>query len=620
MLHRVLSVVLAIVVVGCDDSSPSTDGAAQARDGSIRNPNDGSAGTIDAWSPNSVGDAGRISPIDRVFNDTVLSDDAAGALFDGAPTASLPALPILYPLDHSAMPANVLSPTIQWEGGVQGDVLRVRLTRGPSTITAYLPLAAPFSYQAPQRDFSDLIASGGPGDLRIELTYHTASSGISTSSTVDVRIAEGRLYGSVYYWNLNNAETERLDAATGARDIPVPLLATPPPRIPFAERCMACHTVSRDGTKVHASNLTNSFAFDVSTTPGAYIFGVGPTAPITMEFASYSPDSRYLIGTQASEGSPSAVYQGILTPRGSSPLQLRDGVTGQSVATTLPTEDAIFAAWSPDGARVAYTNAAETTWNLNPTTSQLMLLDVDYSTTPPIFQRSRAWLNGASVSGAEMGEAIAHPTWAPDSEWLVFQHGPRMFSSTPAEVNRTPGFGEGERWPAALYLIARDSITPRRLTRASGVNAWWPSFSPFITAETVNGATHRFAWVLFFSRRDYGNGTAGTAGSNFRQLWISAIDLDDASEDPSFAPYWIPGQDRRAHNAAAYWAPEACRANGDQCESGAECCTGVCDSSGVCVPPSDGCIPAGERCGADSDCCGAPDVLCVGNICDVFLF
>jgi hypothetical protein len=123
-------------------------------------------------------------------------------------------------------------------------------------------------------------------------------------------------------------------------------------------------------------------------------------------------------------------------------------------------------------------------------------------------------------------------------------------------------------------------------------------------------------WLAFYSTRDYGNAQVGTRGTNRRQIWVAAIDANaPAGSDPSFVAYWLPGQNVRDHNVAAYWAAEACRMNGSECRTNSECCSGRCNASGRCEPPpAMECRRRGQTCSMDGDCCMG--LRCFGNVCE----
>jgi hypothetical protein len=102
---------------------------------------------------------------------------------------------------------------------------------------------------------------------------------------------------------------------------------------------------------------------------------------------------------------------------------------------------------------------------------------------------------------------------------------------------------------------------------------------------------------------------------------VAAIRTDAApGEDPSAVPYWLPGQNPRSANISAYWAPRACRVDGEACTVGSECCGGDCrpDATGALVcspPPMERCRMEGETCSTDADCCADMDLTCFAHVC-----
>ncbi|MBZ0115718.1 MAG: hypothetical protein K8H88_01895 [Sandaracinaceae bacterium] len=75
---------------------------------------------------------------------------------------------------------------------------------------------------------------------------------------------------------------------------------------------------------------------------------------------------------------------------------------------------------------------------------------------------------------------------------------------------------------------------------------------------------------------------------------------------------------KRPRNISAYWAPRACRPDGEGCSVGSECCGGDCrpnmDGVLVCAPPPpDQCRMVNQTCSSDEDCCEG--LVCFGNVC-----
>ena len=138
-----------------------------------------------------------------------------------------------------------------------------------------------------------------------------------------------------------------------------------------------------------------------------------------------------------------------------------------------------------------------------------------------------------------------------------------------------------------------------------------------------------YYWVVFTSRRMYGNlltgapwGAAGDGGGPQKKLWVAAIDINaPAGADPSHPAFYLPGQELDAGNSRGFWVVDPCKANGNSCESGDECCNGFCRKGAdggalVCgdKPPGTMCVQEFEKCAVDADCCN-PKQKCIAGKC-----
>lgn len=524
----------------------------------------------------------------------------AAARFAEAMTVSDPARAarILYPLQGAVMPNNVAPPNIQWERGAMGDLYRVRISKPNVTVTAYvLHTGTDFRYNwLVDRTAWRTIAESDldePATITVD-RWEASTRQVIAGLPVQIRLARGSIFGAVYYWNLGAGRMQRINAVTGANENVVP---NPPRRTSDGVRCIACHTVSRDGrylaAEVTAPSGYSGNVYDLTADLSA---DPPPTVMSTRAFAcaSFNPDASLLIACDGWSGA----------------LRVVHARTGMSVtATGLPTMRATQPEWSPDGNNVAFITNVSVNGDQYPIAGDLALLPV-VERDPLQFGAPIVLHRGADLAmGVPAGNTDSFPTWSPDSRWIAFQHGPGSFSMQGA---------------GALYLISRDGGTPRRLDNAnggpSGADAYRPTFSPYMTTEPGG---RRYYWLAFFSRRDYGNAQAGTRGTRRRQLWVTAIDASAGpGEDPSRVPYWLPGQDVTTENMAAYWAPEACRMNGSECRVSSECCSGSCRPDPMnpmrftCqAPPPAECRRRGQTCGGSSDCCEG--LMCVGNVCDV---
>lgn len=503
---------------------------------------------------------------------------------------------VVYPLAGAVMPLNVAAPAVQWTpfAASAGELVRVRLTRPHASLSTYVAATEPFDHAVSlARDAWRTIAESDAGEpILVEVDRLLVRGGVevrSGSAPLTFRTARGSLFGKVYFWDLNQGRTETIDPIAGTREATVP---SPAPD-GSGGRCVACHTVSRDGRWLYGRRQDGAaMQFDLTTTLS------GDPAP-----TRYAPAlTRLLAGTFDPTGD---LFVG-MADGWTGPMVIIDATTGaeRSVAG-LPSSATSFPAWSPSGASIAYSGNASVHPDSHPVDGDVFTIERT-SESPLTFGAPRMLHEGAALSGApEGGTCDTHPVWSPDDERLVFQHGPRAFSFVPGSAVIPPG---------ALYAIDPDGTDLVRLDNfaggPSGTSAYYPTFAPYVTNE---GDDHRYYWVAFYSRRDYGNERAGARG--LRQLWVGAVDADARDGDPSFVPYWLPGQDRTVHNIAAYWAPEPCRPTGVGCSTSSECCSDICDpDADVCAPPPETmCRRDGETCGSTEDCCGEAE--CVGNVC-----
>ncbi len=154
---------------------------------------------------------------------------------------------------------------------------------------------------------------------------------------------------------------------------------------------------------------------------------------------------------------------------------------------------------------------------------------------------------------------------------------------------------------------------------------------------TVNPiASGGYAWVVFTSRRMYGNVAQldpwASDPRNYawrdpgqvtdKKLWVAAIDLNAApGTDPSHPAFYLPAQELQAGNSRGYWSVEACKADGMTCQTGDQCCGGYCQAGEaglVCSATMPSCSANYDKCTKDSDCCGAQQgITCINSICTV---
>ena len=529
-----------------------------------------------------------------------LPDDYA-QLFEAPTTDPAQGPGVVYPLDGALLPQNAFPVDIQWTRGEPGDLFEIAITKPGLRITTYLAhqgdgfgnhwLIDPSAWRAITQ-----TSIGQP--TSIQVTRHVAATGVTVreESPRQIDFAEASLDGSIYYWEVSSGSIKRIDDGTGRGQSFMPS----PPAGRDGNNCVGCHSVSHDGRYMvgrlgGGDNVGAVFDLtkDLTQAPAPAEFEVTDDGP-NWWFSTWKPDDSLLMVSRRVPG----VGDG---------LALLDPYTGQLLepeSGPLPEAQVTHPAWAPDDSLIAYISGAND-WGSTNTSGDLATMQVQgpRSFGPPEVLKTAAEV--AAVPGAHppSGTTISYPTWSPDAQWIAFAHGTGSRS---------------DRHQAALYLMRRDG---GQVTRLDAANAgpqtdfnFQPNFSPFDDGG--------YYWLTFLSRRPYGNAEVGNLGAEpaHPQVWITAIKKDPApGEDPSAAAYWLTGQDPRSSSLSGYWAPRACRDDGDGCEVGSQCCSGECvpgaDGQLTCSPPPpDRCRERLEACSEDAECCDE-DALCLNGVC-----
>jgi len=456
---------------------------------------------------------------DEHFGDGVPADVADR--FSGTPITGDPASPaLLYPLDGAIVPSTLAPPDVQWEGGVAGDIYRVTIDAGLARTTAYvLHDGVDFRYDwiVNAASWTALKASSAGNPVNFVIDRWVPATGmVYSSSTHVVSVVQANVSGAIYYWDLSRGRIQRITADGRESFMP-----NPPARPADGSRCIACHTVSRDGSRM-AVELWDGGDFgaifdltiDLTADPAPTV-----VAPNTYKalYSTFNPDaSRLLINYQT----------------GMSLIDATNGAPVAALGSGLPGSGAAHPTWSPDGTAVAYIANHDGTWAVDFTVGDLAIIPVG---APDTFGDS------VTLRAAE-GMANAWPTFSPDSQWIAFGRG-----------THSRGRNGDIDYPGSLRIISRAGGAPVELANANGgagrTDSYLPNFSPFNEGG--------YFWLAFYSTRDYGNAQAGTKGARRRQIWVTAVtNTPAAGTDPSAAAYWLPDQDVASHNMSGYWTVE----------------------------------------------------------------
>jgi hypothetical protein len=542
-----------------------------------------------------------------------------------------------YPYDSTVFPRGLLPPEQMWNGAATGDAYSIQYSAPPYfNLVVYVmssDVAPDGGVPATAGRFTlpiamwNSLASSAPGaDVSVQL--HRLPGGSETTAYVSAaqtwHIADADLAGLVYYWAVNEGEIYKLDLTTGtasaafdagaadAMGTPAPLDASvPPDASPWVssgtgQRCVACHAVSKNGNKLTGVFASNSAAGPlgfVDTASGA-VRAIGEYRD-TAALATLTPD-----GGRAVEN------------RDRMTMQLVDTATAAHIPSALDDAgklcDPMF---SPDGRRLAL--ATECTGDSPVQFTASALTTYTYTDSPPYFADAATVLPKADA-------AIAYPSFSPDSQYIFFQRG---------DTSRAK-YTEG-----SLYLHGLDDLwvtsaapgsTPIELSNANNPGGTLATQNLHLNyAPTVNPiSAGGYFWVVFTSPRDYGNEMVASGKpprtdggppqdptySNRKQLWVTAVDANIGTKDPSHPPFWLPGQNPGSANMFGYWALAPCKADAvdagaASCSAGFECCSGFCRDNTCVANPGD-CSQIGEACSSSADCCnGSSGVTCSDGVC-----
>jgi len=498
---------------------------------------------------------------------------------------------LLYPYDATVFPQGLASPLIMWNAPSAADVYRVHYEEQSYTFDGYYPITLPAQARVPQKYWDKIVASNPGGPLGVTLSRWDAGSDTAYSSAKEQwTIAPASLRGAIYYWTTSaGGQMARIQPGGTWESL-------------SGGQCMGCHAVSSDGSTLVAA-VEGQVTNDGSGDNRAWVSFDLPAATVRAT-------STYFAGNVAVNN------DGKYVVFGSQQLKLGAADTGMPIPNsgldTLPllpgSVGLMTPAFSPDGKHLAAVEGAGS-WYHNLVGGRLATMDFDPATQ--MFSNYQGLAHATDFPAGQ--QAIAYPTYTPDSQWIAFHVGDyatgcdaQGCDDTATQIARI-ALQSTSGTPAVELATLSDPATANPGDKNHTLE---PTFNPIERGG--------YFWVVVTSMRDYGNRITGTPNNGKKRLWVAAVDKSPApGADPSHPAFFLEGQNEATTNMRGFWALSACipTQGGGACQNGFECCSGFCDM-GVCVTPQTfACVGVGGPCTASSDCCNDTLVECKNGVC-----
>lgn len=442
-------------------------------------------------------------------------------LFDSAADDPSLAPTLVYPADATMVPPNLGDFDVHWTDSAGVDLFEVTLASEFVELSTYVvgtPNAGSWIAVAPEQ-WAVAAASDRASGLSIQVRGMSANNpGVAgTSAAVTTVIAGQEIQGGIYYW-----ASQAVDGPGGIYRHDMGAVGEPAERFYTTDespngRCVACHALSRDGTKMALTfdgGNGASTILDVATrTP---ILPLDPT--FAWNFAAFEPDADRLL----------TVSYGALT--------LRSTIDGSVIADVPTSGYATHPDFRPQGDAIVYAvaGAPGQDWHFTGGAIVTQPYDPDTQTfgAPTVLVENDGSGNNY------------YPSWSPDGEWILFNR------------STEDAYDDGS---AELYAVKADgSAPPIQLVLpnvGAGLTNSWARWAPFAQDHDSGGQSERFYWFTFSSKRNFG---VRLVNASRPQVWMAPFFPDRAlAGQPASAPaFRLPAQDITGSNHIAQWTEE----------------------------------------------------------------
>ena len=555
--------------------------------------------------------------------------------------APLPDLAMLYPYDGTVWPRGLRGPLLQWSTASKASAVHVHLAEADFEFDGFysvdgLPDAARHRQPIDEAAWTMATRTNQGDPLKVALkVYAPGEDTVYGPLAQSWSVSPASLKGTIYY----NSYDSRLVQTSGIGALLALRVGATEPKLAVSttqRKCVGCHTLAEQGSYLFTQDETiaNGAAYALPGGQLAGSYAKGGEDDRKFLWAGVYPDGAFAL-SNSRHGREHNSMDSRLFGRASGAPIATTGFTDLVKSAVTPAfagdgRAVVFNFWEGPGRGGVVAGAGHS----------LALMDFDCHPAP-----------GSVACGAppyafsnlrelyrDPGRYPGWPAFAPGLGHVVFH-----------DTLRPGGGGDGElaTWQGAqadIWLATLPSATTPAaaapLRALNGVSASGTSYLPqspghpadeLLNYQPTVGpiASGGYFWVVFTSRRAYGNVAAGDPyetgdGTHpvAKKLWVAAVDLAPRpGVDPSHPAFYLPGQELNSGNTRGYWAADPCAADGAGCATGDECCGGFCRAAAdgaplVCAARPRGCAQDFEKCSVDADCCESPvSVSCVNGRC-----
>ncbi len=450
--------------------------------------------------------------------------DAATHFVGTADPANAPMF--VYPDDGVMIPPNLERFELHFMPN-GSTLFRMDIATGPVDLHVYFGCSEPVGggcIFTPSHDAWGAIsdAARGFGPVRYTLTGTDSAGRVGTTAPRTIQVANEPVTGGVYYWNAAAGSIMRYEFG-----VPGAVEETYLQGNMF--NCIGCHALSRDGTRIAVGRsipTTNVQVYDVASRAMVYQNfrdTSGAALGWRPNFFSFNPDSTQIVGSN---------------PHG---LRIAD-MTGTLVLQDITSGSSTMPDWAPDGRHIVYVTGGPTIEAPSVTNGTIQVVDFDGAN----------WVPGATLAAAAGGNN-SHPTYSPDSQWVLYDRSPSNMDSMATCVT------DAELWAVG----ASGGGTAFSLDNIGGTCSSWPKFDPTIYRDH----DHDLFWIAWATRRAYG---LRYGEGSVMQIWMAAFDptLAASGSLPTHRAFRLPFQNIASGNHIAQWVTHVERMT---CTTAADC-------------------------------------------------